>query len=184
VSRLAFNAEVVRSSSDPRVRHLARKSLITSLQQQKRYDEALATATEGYEEAPLLASRGRCARRAGSNGWTRRGQRKCETRSAASTTLVWLLESTTALHSSRLPPPASCAAPWHASAPSRGIGSTCVRAAQDPTAAAAPPDNGVPVKTPPIPGYQLRMKKLAYLPGRGARRRVPLPSSSKKEIRV
>jgi len=51
VSRLVLVAEVVRSSSDPRVRLLARKSLITSLQQQKRYDEALATATEGYEEA-------------------------------------------------------------------------------------------------------------------------------------
>lgn len=51
VSRLVLDTEVVRSSSDPRVRLLARKYLVISLTQQRRFDEALAEAAEGYEDA-------------------------------------------------------------------------------------------------------------------------------------
>ena len=51
VSRLVLDTEVVRSSSDPRVRLVASKALVTSLAQQRRFDEALAEAAEGYEDA-------------------------------------------------------------------------------------------------------------------------------------
>jgi len=51
VSRLVLDTEVVRSSTDARVRLLARKSLVNSLTQQRRFDEALAEAAEGYEDA-------------------------------------------------------------------------------------------------------------------------------------
>jgi tetratricopeptide (TPR) repeat protein len=51
VSRLVLDTEVVRSSSNPRVRLLAQKALVTSLAKQRRFDEALAEAAEGYEDA-------------------------------------------------------------------------------------------------------------------------------------
>lgn len=51
VSRLVLDTEVVRSSSDPRVRLVARRYLIASLAQQRRSDDALTEAAAGYEDA-------------------------------------------------------------------------------------------------------------------------------------